>query len=551
SRSTRFAWLLLRLALASPLCGISRAEHRCVSSAMSDIELDAPEDAPMLDEHQRQDEPLPSRPRIRAKPWQAKTPGTIVFLAATMKFCITSSGMLMLIAVYRLIEDAVCHAFYEDASPGFIEEMRCKGDEVQSRLAFLLGWFGLFNSIMTLLVAFPYGLLADRIGRKPTAVLAYGGTAVSFAFTPLMLGGMQAQVRGNPYLLMTGSLFLLFGGGVPVLLATLYAMAADVSTEKEKATSFLYLTFGATAGGLVGPLLAGVLMEKYGPWVPIYIVLAITPFMLSVFFFIPETLIVESKSHRKQDRPLLVELKQHISNGLGDLVHSVHMIKNVNIPLVLITFLFQSGRCTAYTSILAQYISKHFGWRLAETSLLLSPLGVLNLIVLVALPKLSQILMSPRFRFTIFGKDLFLTQASTLIIIFGALIEGFSHNVVLFLIGLSIGTFGAADSPLARATVSHYVDAEYTSRLYAFIGMVEVLGSFIGGPALAWFFDQGLRRKGIWTGLPWFYIALLCSIALVALLFVKPPKKSLHEEEAHNEGGGVNGSASEGHLHSP
>lgn len=87
---------------------------------------------------------------------------------------------------------------------------------------------------VALVVAFPYGLLADRIGRKPTAVLAYGGTAASFAFAPFMLGKMQAQVRSNPYLLMTGSLFLLCGGGVPVLLATLYAMAADVSTEKEK-----------------------------------------------------------------------------------------------------------------------------------------------------------------------------------------------------------------------------------------------------------------------------------------------------------------------------
>ncbi|POR36762.1 Uncharacterized protein TPAR_03056 [Tolypocladium paradoxum] len=504
---------------------------------MSDVEL-TPEDAPLLDEHERQDEPLPTRPRIRAKPWQAKTPGTIVVLAATMKFCITSSGMLMLIPVYRLIEDAVCHAVFEDDSPDIIDEMKCKRDEVQSRLAFLLGWFGLFNSIMTLLVAFPYGLLADRIGRKPTALMAYGGTALSFGLGPFMLGSLQAQVRSNPYVLMTGSLLLLFGGGVPVLLATL-------------AASFLYLTFGATAGGLVGPLLAGILMEMYGPWVPIYVVLAITPFMLCIFFFIPETLIVdkESRSHRKQDQPLLVELKQHIGNGLRDLVHSFHMIKNVNIPLVLITFFFQSARFTAYTSTLTQYISKHFGWRLAEISLLLSPLGVLNLIVLVALPKVSQILMSPRFRFTVFGKDLFLTQVSTLIIIFAALIEGFSHNVVLFLIGLFIGTFGAADSPLARATVSHYVAAEYTSRLYALIGMVEVLGSFIGGPALAWFFDQGLRRKGIWTGLPWFYIALLCSIALVALLFVKPPKKSLHDETAHLESDGVDGSAPESHLH--
>ena len=83
-------------------------------------------------------------------------------------------------------------------------------------------------------MAFPYGILADRIGRKPTAFMAYGSVAVSFGFAPFMLNVMKKAVRENPYLLMTGSLFLLFGGGVPVLLNTLYAMAADVSSEKEK-----------------------------------------------------------------------------------------------------------------------------------------------------------------------------------------------------------------------------------------------------------------------------------------------------------------------------
>jgi len=120
---------------------------------------------------------------------------------------------------------------------------------------------------------------------------------------------------------------------------------------------------------------------------------------------------------------------------------------------------------------------------------------------------------------------------------------------VLFLIGLFIGTFGAADSPLARATVTHYVDPEFTSRLYALIGMIEVLGSFIGGPVLAFFFDQGLRRKGIWMGLPWFYIAFLCSIALTALMFVKPRNKSLDDEGEGLGGERSNRSAAGSHLH--
>ncbi|GAO16874.1 hypothetical protein UVI_02011950 [Ustilaginoidea virens] len=436
----------------------------------------------------------------------------IVFLAAVMMFGITSSGMMLLVPIYRLIEDALCHVHYKDDSPGLMDEMKCKVD--------------------TLIVAFPHGMLADRIGRKPTAVLAYGGFAVSSCFAPLMLAGFQHHVRRNPYVLMIGSLWVLVGGGVPVLLNTLYAMAADVSTEQEKAASFLYLTFGATLGGLIGPLLAGLLMTTYGPWIPIHVALLATPFMLALFFLIPETLSLETKAQENPDQTMLQAFRGHLGKGLEDLSHSLDMVKNHNIPLVLLTFFFQSARFYAYTSLLAQYISKHFGWKLAQTSLLLSPLGVLNLVVLVALPKVSDMLVSRRCRFTVFAKDLFLTQASTLLIAAGALVEALSHNVALFLCGLLIGTLGAADSPLARATVSHHVDAKSTSKLYALVGIAEVAGSFIAGPVLARLFNIGLERKGIFVGLPWFYVAFLSVVALLALLFVSPPKKAALAEEA-------------------
>ncbi|TWU72145.1 hypothetical protein ED733_003321 [Metarhizium rileyi] len=491
--------------------------------------LDHDERADAVPAHEQPDEPLPTRPLVKAAPWQAKTSGTIVFLAAVMNFCITSSGMLLLIPIYRLIEDALCHVYYEDDSYDIIDEMKCKADDVQSRLASLIGWYGLVNSVMTLLVTFPYGMLADRIGRKPTAVFAYVGLAISFGFTPLMFGLFPDTLRRNPYILMTGSLWALLGGGVPVLMNTLYAIAADVSTGHQKAASFLYLTFGATLGGLIGPLLAGVLMTNFGPYMPIHIALIVTPFMLCVFFFIPETLNLDTRAKKHQDQTFAQAFQEHVGKGLDDLMHSMNMIKNHNIPLVLLTFFFQSARFAAYTSVLAQYISKHFGWKLAETSLLLSPLGVLNLIILVALPKLSEILVSRRFKFTVFKKDLFLTQVSTFLIIVGALIEAFSHNVVLFLFGLFIGTFGAADSPLARATVSHYVDTKSISKLYALIGMTEVLGSFIAGPVLAKLFNIGLERRGIFIGLPWFYVASLCGVAFTALLFVRPPARKLDE----------------------
>lgn len=276
-------------------------------------------------------------------------------------------------------------------------------------------------------------------------------------------------------------------------------------------------------------------MKRYGPWVPIYIMITFMPLILLVILLLPETLTVDLNDRRAAQKPAASSLKKHLNHGLEELLRSLKMLKDRSVPLIIVTFFVQNARFTAHTQTLSQYVSKHFGWKLADTSLLLSPLGILNLVILGGLPKVSDILMSPRFRMTAFGKDLLLTRISTCLLIVGAMVSGFSHSVVMFIFGLFISTFGAADSPLARATVTHYVPPEFTSRLYALIGMVEVLGTFIAGPVLAWWFDLGLRKKGLWIGLPWFYVGILCLIAWVALLFVLPPKKHSREDYVNGE----------------
>lgn len=303
---------------------------------------------------------------------------------------------------------------------------------------------------------------------------------------------------------------------------------------------------GATAGGLLGPLLAGLLMERWGPWLPITIVCCSVPFVLALFVFIPETLTVKLEAQRPEEeegpspssssQPALVALRGHIGRGLRDLVRSLRMLRNPNVPLCLVTFFFTSARFTANSSTLAQYISKHFGWTLAETSVLLSPLGLVHLVVLGALPRLSSMLTSPRFGgLTPFRRDLLLARASLFVLALSALIRGLSPSVGPFLFGLFVGAFGAAESPLVRSVVSGFVDPSHISRLYALAGTAEVLGAFAGPPVLAWCFDRGLRLGGVWAGLPWFYLTLVCLLAWGALLFVRAPKKAWDESEVFDD----------------
>ncbi|KAJ6784775.1 hypothetical protein PWT90_05735 [Aphanocladium album] len=454
------------------------------------------------------DEPAaaPVRSRIRAARWQVSSSRMIIILVAATKFCMVCSGMMILVPLFRLIEDAICHGVLEDTTPGLLDEMKCKEDAVQARLATFLGWSGLVGSIVTLLTSFPFGAMSDRFGRKPTALLAYTGVAVSFLFAPLMFGPLKYYVRANPYIMIWGSL----------------------------AANFLYVSLGSASGGLLGPLIAGVLMTSFGPWVPIWIVIAITPALICVLLLLPETLAVKIDKPSPDDvEPGFASFKAHMAKGLDDLRASLAILRNRNVPLVLVTFLFQNARMTAYSSTLVQYVSKNYGWSLGQTSILLSPLGVLALVILGGLPRLADRMTSARGGgYTVFGKDLLLTKASTAFLVAGAVIQGLSPNVAVFILGLVVSTLSSADSPLARATVSHYVHASFTSRLYALIGMVEVLGSFIGAPALAYFFNVGLEKKGVYTGLPYFYVAVLSAIALAALALVKPPPQKASSGDA-------------------
>ncbi|KAK1474072.1 major facilitator superfamily transporter [Colletotrichum tamarilloi] len=472
-------------------------------------------------------------------PFHARSPRTIIFMLALLKFAITIKGMMLMLPMMRLIEDDICHKHYKTSPAEVIPEMKCKVDEVQKQLAWLGGWQSLIGAVVNFLVAFPYGVLSDSIGRKAGLVFAYLGTIAAFSWSPFILANFPEL---SIYYLFFGSCFFFFGGGIVVVFNNVYAMAADISTEKDRASNFVILSVGAVVGGVSGHVSAGFLMEKFGPWVPIRMVFLLTPFVFLIIMLLPETLRVKLDNGHEPPKPQLPlgdAIKEGFFKGLVQLKDSLAILRNRNILLCLVPSIVGNPIMTANSSTLPQYVSKNFGWTLAQTSFLLSPLGFLHLGTLVLLPWVSKIVVDPRGRFrrTGFGKDALLAKASYIMIAAGALLEAFSREIVVFLLGLVFQTFGSAHNPLARAMITEFVDPEHTSRLYALTSMVDTLGSPLGGPVLAWAFSVGLEKKGLWKGLPWFYVAFLASLTWGALMLVEEPRKKgpIHLETESNQ----------------
>jgi hypothetical protein len=81
------------------------------------------------------------------------------------------------------------------------------------------------------LLAVPYGLLADRYGRKPMICLSIPGFLSNMVFTAVILGFSNIFPLRMIWL---SSITWIFGGGAIVAGALVWTMMADVTTESQR-----------------------------------------------------------------------------------------------------------------------------------------------------------------------------------------------------------------------------------------------------------------------------------------------------------------------------
>ncbi len=115
----------------------------------------------LLDDNEAQ---RPQRAPISGSFLQVRSARSICVIMAVFAFLLSLAGAVSEVPTTRLIEDHLCRSYYAEQSnpPTDIDETMCKVDEVQSRLVFLNGWISMIQGTLELLVAFPYGIYADR-----------------------------------------------------------------------------------------------------------------------------------------------------------------------------------------------------------------------------------------------------------------------------------------------------------------------------------------------------------------------------------------------------
>lgn len=101
----------------------------------------------------------------------------------------------------------------------------CKSPEVQGELVLLIGWKETIDQLPGIILALPYGLAADRIGRKPILVLCLIGLVLEeVAIRLVCWWNVALPLR----MIWATPVFQIIGGGPQTATAMAYAMITDI-----------------------------------------------------------------------------------------------------------------------------------------------------------------------------------------------------------------------------------------------------------------------------------------------------------------------------------
>ncbi|CEJ62285.1 hypothetical protein PMG11_10787 [Penicillium brasilianum] len=472
----------------------------------------------------------------------------------------------------RIMESIACRQYYTEADPtkiganGQVPEELCKLAEIQAELAAVKGYHMFFDGLLSALMAFPYGLLADRRGRKSTLSLGVPGFFLNSVITIVVLWFSDILPLRAVWL---SSLAWLIGGGPVVAFAIIWTMMADVTSEAERAGLFFQFAIVSMGADFVSSALASWLMTM-DPWAPLLIGYAIVTGGLLFIFVLPETKHALPSQDMEQPHVELSDLAEEsdpkhtyqkpeeagIYHDGTDMDlendHEAHLtwsyptqqpqslwakcranyrfymkpylfILNRKPVLLLLTAFLVYRLSRGSSWFLTQYISTRYHWTLAQANMLVASRPTVSIpVFLWGLPYLKKYALNPRRTTT--EKDLWLSRASILCLTIGTLGIGLSPSVATLIPSMIIQTSGSGFVFLTRSIITTLVERDETARLYTVIEIIQSFGNVVASLSITTVFQLGLRLGGFWIGLAWMMTSsLFCMVAAAIWFFRLPP----------------------------
>ncbi|KAI1258694.1 major facilitator superfamily domain-containing protein [Xylariaceae sp. FL1019] len=457
---------------------------------------------------------------------RARSPNAIVAVLCVSIFIGSASGGFLTIPMTRVFEDILCRQYYDQPHrhEGPIDEEMCKVDTIQSRLAYLFAIMAALNAGLSCSVALPWGIAADRIGRR--AVFALGIIGMSMAALWIMVVGWFSNSL-SPKLLWLSPIFYLLGGGNPVLAAALQGMVTDVVPESKRSINLMRVHASSMMGNLVSPALASIMMKSVGPWPPLFLSFWMLLITGPLIYLAPESL--KHTQEDDVDDSGNSTRKGWLFESFRELKSSATIFKSTSMVLIAILTMLHLSVVICTYQFMAQFVSKRYHIPLADTGYVQTTYGIAYVgVAFLILPFVSSAVTSPRIPAVLrIGderkRDLAFIRGSMLFGLFGTFILGVSPSLEGFMFGLIVLSLGGAADAYIRSVATLYIAPEQRSRLFTILGLVTIASDLWISPGLAALFSLGMKLGGTWIGLPYFGVSAICLVMVVLSVFIRLP----------------------------
>jgi MFS family permease len=474
----------------------------------------------------------------KTKPWVV-----MVILAFALVAIIDMGAFLSEAPRTRVYEANICLGHYRETDPsvigkdGLIAEKLCKVDAVQQKMAMIFGWQEMFDAIPSIFLAIPFGVLADKVGRKWIFAASLVGLQLNSAW---VLGICECHPEQHKILLTLpgyfrdlplqltwlSSAFYLIGGGPIVAAAIGITMISDIAPPEKRTTIFLYLTASVLIAEIVAPIMSAKLME-IGDWYPLVLALIFQQCGVTLAVFFPETLHMRELP-RPADiaaRPVQVQSKHHAFSPKQQIRHfqdAFEFLKNDR-TLALVVFTFMANRLGRQgITLLVRYASKRYEWEIKQAAYLLSFRAATNLAAVAIFLPLTNYVLLNHFRLPAHWADLWIARGSIILTAVSFLVIGLAAYPALLIVGLLVYNMGTGYNAAMRSVSIHVVGGQSSpdiGKLMSTIAIVESLGALVAGPLLNQLFQWGMGLGSAWLGLP--FLAAMFVFAGLAIVTFK------------------------------
>jgi MFS family permease len=292
------------------------------------------------------------------------------------------------------------------------------------------------------------GMRADRFGRRPIILISL--TAYVLAFS-----GFRLATSAVLFILLRGLAGVFTAGLVPAMTS----IVGDLASKNRRAQWIGIVVGGASAGWVIGPLIGGLLNDRFGYAVPFAAAIAmeLTALIIAVFL-VPET-------HAPSFQPTGSRLPR--ARGFQGLPA---------VPALYLLMLISFGVMFAWAFIEPKfmfYVYDDLGWTSSRLGLVMSFYGLACMLGEFGLAQLSDRL--GRKPVLVLGLALFSAQFLGLIIFRDA-----TWIVVSFIIA---GLGNALFDPALSAHLLDITPPEHTGRIMGLRSTAGSIGSMLG-PAL-------------------------------------------------------------------